>query len=170
MRSLILSGLVSASIAFAGNGAAAATINAKSNTTRMPVAHTRVAAQYRYPAAPYGFDRPYGFDQPQANPMQIINSLLGSPLVAPYVAQYARRGVRVTRGSGGGSSESYDTPTASPPPDTSIQDMLNNQAQQQAIQQMNDISAMNASMAAAAEQNAEATAAMNQQIMNSNGP
>jgi hypothetical protein len=174
MRSLILSGLVSASLAFAGNGAAAATVHAKPSTARAPAAHARVAAQYPYPAARYGYGRPSGFDQPevnQVNPAQIINSLLSSPLVAPYVAQYAPHGVRVTRGSGGGSYEPYDaaaTDTSSLP-DTSTQDMLNNQAADQAIQQMNDTNAMNASMAAAAEQNAADTAAMNQQIMNNGG-
>jgi hypothetical protein len=182
MRSLFLTGLITASLALAGNGAMAANVQAKAPAKAAPAAHARVATQYRYPAGRYastppygfgqpsGFGQPYGFGQPQANPQQIITSLLNSPLVAPYVAQYGGR-VRVTRGGsgGGGYDPTFDTPASSPPPDTSIQDMLNNQAEQQAIDSMNEINAENASMAAAAAQTAADDAAMTQQIENNGG-
>jgi hypothetical protein len=180
MRSLILSGLVTASLAF-GNSAMAANVHAKP-VARAPASHTNVAARYGYPAGtyptgasgfgqPYGFGQPFAFGQPQVNPQQIISSLLSSPLVAPYLAQYGGR-IRVTRGSGGGTYEpSYDPPTydTSSPPDTSIQDMLNNQAQQQTSDEINEINEMNATAAADASQAAADNAAMTQQIMNNGG-
>jgi hypothetical protein len=170
MRSLFLSGVIAASLAFAGNGAMAANIQAKPVAKAAPAAHARVAAHYRYPGDSYAFGQPYGFGQPQVNPQQIINSLLSSPLVAPYLAQYGGR-VRVTRGGsgGGGYDPTFDTPASSSPPDTSVQDMLNNQAEQQAIDSMNETNAMNASMAADAAQTAADDAAMTQQIMNNGG-
>jgi hypothetical protein len=185
MRSLILSGLVTASLAF-GNSAMAANVHAKP-VARAPASHTNVAARYSYPAGtyptgtyptgasgfgqPYGFGQPFAFGQPQVNPQQIISSLLSSPLVAPYLAQYGGR-IRVTRGSGGGTYEpSYDPPTydTSSPPDTSIQDMLNNQAQQQTSDEINEVNEMNATAAADASQAAADNAAMTQQIMNNGG-
>ena len=174
MRSLILSGLVTASLAF-GSSAMAANVHAKP-VARAPASHTNVAARYSYPTGSYGFGQPYNsgqpyaFGRPQVNPQQIISSLLSSPFVAPYLAQYGGR-IRVTRGSSGGTDVPYDysTPDTSPPPDTSIQDMLNNQAAQQTNDEINDINEMNASNAAAAEQNAADSAAMTQQIMNNGG-
>jgi hypothetical protein len=179
MRSLIISGLVTASLAF-GNSAMAANVHAKP-VARAPASHTNVAARYSYPTGayptgsysfgqPYNSGQPYAFGRPQVNPQQIISSLLSSPFVAPYLAQYGGR-IRVTRGSSGGTDVPYDysTPDSSPPPDTSIQDMLNNQSAQQTSDEINDINEMNASNAAAAEQNAADSAAMTQQIMNNGG-
>jgi hypothetical protein len=179
MRSLILSGLVTASLAF-GNSAMAANVHAKP-VARAAASHAHVAARYSYPTGsyptgssgfgqPYGFGRPYAFGQPQVNPQQIISSLLSSPLVAPYLAQYGGR-IQVTRGSSGGTSEPYDysTPDTSSPPDTSIQDMLNNQAEQQTNDEINNINEMNATAAADASQAAADNAAMDQQILNNGG-
>jgi hypothetical protein len=86
------------------------------------------------------------------------------------VAQYAGK-IRTTRGSGGATYEPYDPPTynTSSPPDTSIQDSLNAQAEAQSLQEMNDTNAMTASMAAAAAQTAADDAAQTQQIMNNGG-
>lgn len=176
MRSLFLSGLAAVSLVLAGNGAMAANIQAKPVAKAAPAAHARVAAHYRYPSnryayeQPSGFGQPFGFGQPQANPQQIINSLLRSPLVAPYLAQYGGR-IRVTRGSGGGAYDpSLDSPS-SPTVDSgpSVQDQLNTMAADQAVQQMNDTNAMNASNAAADAQNAADSAAMTQQIDNNGG-
>jgi hypothetical protein len=182
MRSLFLTGLAAASLVFAGNGAMAANIQAKSTTKTTPAAHARVAAHYRYPAnhdaygqpyssgQPYSFGQPFGFGQPQVNPQQIIASLLNSPLVAPYLAQYGGR-IRVTRGSSGGSYDpSYDS-SPSPTVDSgpSMQDQLNTMGEDQAIQEMNDTNAMTASNAAADAQNAADSAAMTQQIDNNGG-
>ena len=165
MKPLITSALIVASLALAGNGAMAADTYAKTGATAAP-AHTaaQVTARHRYPVARYAVARP------PADVAQIISSLLASPLVAPYVAQYAGR-IRATRGSGGGTYEPYDPPTynTSSPPDTSVQDSLNAQAEAQALQQMNDTDAMTASMAADAAQAAADSAAETQQIMNNGG-
>jgi hypothetical protein len=163
MRPLITSALIAASLALAGNAAMAADTYAKTGATAAP-AHTHVAARHRYPVARYAVARP------PVDVAQIISSLLASPFVAPYVAQYAGK-IRTTRGSGGGTYEPYDPPTynTSSPPDTSVQDSLNAQAEAQALQQMNDTNAMTASMAATAAQAAADSAAETQQIMNNGG-
>jgi hypothetical protein len=165
MRPLITSAIIAASLALAGNGAMAADTYAKTEAPAAP-AHTavHVAARHAYPVARYGVARP------PVDVAQIISSLLASPFVAPYVAQYAGK-IRTTRGSSGGTYEPYDPPTydTSSPPDTSIQDSLNAQAEAQSIQEMNDTNAMTASMAAAAAQAAADNAAETQQIMNNGG-
>ncbi len=165
MRPLITSALILASLALAGNGAMAADTYAKDGTPARP-AHTAVhlAARHPYPVARYAFARP------PVDVGQIISRLLASPFVAPYVAQYGGR-VRTTHGSSGGTYEPYDPPTydTSSPPDNSVQQSLDAQAEAQSLQQMNDTSAMTASMAAAAAQTAADDAAMTQQIMNNGG-
>jgi hypothetical protein len=169
MRPLITSALIAASLALAGNGAMAANVHAKPNTKAAPAhAASRVATRYRYPDRyPAG---PFAFGRPPANAAQIISSLLASPLVAPYVAQYAGK-IRTTRGSSGGTYEPYDPPTndTSSPPDTSVQDSLNAQAEQQAIDSINESNEMNATIAADAAQAAADDQAMTQQIMNNGG-
>ena len=166
MRPLITSALIVASLALAGNGAMAADTYAKTGATAAPDhAAVRVAARHRYPVARYAVARP------PVDVARIISSLLASPFVAPYVAQYPGK-IRTKRGSSGGTYEPYDPPTydTSSPPDTSVQDSLNAQAEAQAIQQMNDTNAMTASMAAAAAQTAaDDDAAQTQQIMNNGG-
>ncbi len=165
MRPLITSALIVTSLALAGNGAMAADTYAKDGTPAAP-AHTavHVAARHRYPVARYAVARP------PVDVAQIISSLLASPFVAPYVAQYAGR-IRTTHGSSGGTYEPYDPPTydTSSPPDNSVQQSLNAQAEAQSLQQMNDTNAMTASMAAAAAQTAADDAAETQQIMNNGG-
>jgi len=165
MKPLITSALIVASLALAGNGAIAADTYAKTGATAAPV-HTaaHVAARHRYPVARYAVARP------PVDVARIISSLLESPFVAPYVARYAGR-IRATRGSSGGTYEPYDPPTydTSSPPDTSVQQSLDAQAEAQALQQMNDTNAMMASMAATAAQAAADSAAETQQIMNNGG-
>ena len=165
MRPLITSAMIAASLALAGNGAMAADTYAKTGASAAP-AHTavHVAARHRCPVARYAVARP------PVDVAHIISSLLASPFVAPYVARYAGK-IRTTRGPSGGTYEPYDPPTynTSSPPDTSVQDSLNAQAEAQALQQMNDISAMTASMAATAAQAAADSAAETQQIMNNGG-
>jgi hypothetical protein len=166
MRSLIPSGLIAVSLALCGNGAMAADIHAKANAPQPTHgrAAVAVAARHRPPVARYAVARP------PADVARIISSLLASPFVAPYVAQYAGR-IRTTRGSSGGTYEPYDPPAYEswPPPDNSVQQSLDAQAEAQALQQMNDTSAMTASMAAAAAQAAADDAAETQQIMNNGG-
>ena len=165
MRPLITSVLIVTSLALAGNGAMAADTYAKDGTQAAP-AHTavRVAAPHRYPVARYAVARP------PADVAQIISSMLASPFVAPYVARYAGK-IRAARGSSGSTYEPYDPPTYdnSSPPDNSVQQSLDAQAEAQSLQQMNDTDAMTASMAAAAAQTAADDAAMTQQIMNNGG-
>jgi hypothetical protein len=164
MRPLITSALIVASLALAGNGAMAADTYAKTGAAAPAHTAVHVAARQRYPVARYAFTRP------PVDVSQIIGSLLASPFVAPYVARYAGK-IRTTRGSSGGTYEPYDPPTydTSPPPDTSVQDSLNAQAEAQSLQEMNDTNAMTASMAAAAAQTAADDAAQTQQIMNNGG-
>jgi hypothetical protein len=165
MRPLITSALIVASLALAGNGAMAADTYAKTGAPAAP-AHTaaHVAAHHHYPVARYAFARP------PVDMAQIIGSLFVSPWLAPYVAQHAGK-IRTTRGSGGGTYEPYDPPTydTSSPPDNSVQQSLDAQAEAQSLQQMNDADAMTASMAAAAAQAAADSAAETQQIMNNGG-
>lgn len=164
MRSLISSGLVIASLALAGNGAMAADTYAKTGATAAP-AHTavHVAAHHRYPVARYTVVRP------PVDVAQIIGSLLASPWLAPYVAQYGGR-VPIAHSSRG-TYVPYDPPTydTTPPPDTSVQDSLNAQAEAQALEQMNESSAMAATQAATDAQMAADAAAQTQQIMNNGG-
>ena len=165
MKPLITSALIAASLALAGNGAMAADTYAKTDATAAPAhAAVHVAARHRYPVARYAVARP------PVDMARIISSLLASPFVAPYVAQYAGK-IRTTRGSGGGTYEPYDPPTydTSSPPDNSVQQSLDAQAEAQALQQMNDTNAMTASMAATAAQAAADSAAETQQIMNNGG-
>ena len=165
MRPLITSALIVASLALAGNGAMAADTYAKTGATAAP-AHTavHVAARHRYPVARYAVARP------PVDVAQIIGEPLASPWLAPYVAQYGGK-IRTTRGSSGGTYEPYDPPTydTSSPPDNSVQQSLDAQAEAQSLQQMNDTNAMTASMAAAAAQTAADDAAETQQIMNNGG-
>jgi len=165
MKPLITSALIVVSLALPGNGAMAADTYAKTGATAAP-AHTaaHVAARHRYPVARYAVARP------PVDVARIISSLLASPFVAPYVAQYAGK-IRITRGSSGGTYEPYDPPTydTSSPPDNSVQQSLDAQAEAQSLQQMNDTDAMTASMAAAAAQTAADDAAETQQIMNNGG-
>jgi hypothetical protein len=165
MRPLITSAMIAASLVLAGNGAMAADTYAKTGVTAAPShAAVHVAARHRYPVARYAVARP------PVDVARIISSLLASPFVAPYVAQYAGR-IRTTRGPSGGTYEPYDPPTydTSSPPDNSVQQSLDVQAEAQSLQQMNDTNAMTASMAAAAAQTAADDAAMTQQIMNNGG-
>jgi hypothetical protein len=165
MRPLITSAIIAASLALAGNGAMAADTYAKTGATAAP-AHTavHVAARHRYPVPRYAVARP------PVDVARIISSLPASPFVAPYLAHYAGK-IRTTRGSGGGTYEPYDPPTynTSSPPDNSVQQSLDAQAEAQSLQQMNDTNAMTASMAAAAAQAAADNAAETQQIMNNDG-
>ena len=165
MKPLITSALIAASLALAGNGAMAADTYARTGATAAPShAAVHVAARHRYPVARYAVARP------PVDVGQIIGSIFGSPWLAPYVAQYAGK-IRATRGSGGGTYEPYDPPTydTSSPPDNSVQQSLDAQAEAQSLQQMNDTNAMTASMAAAAAQAAADSAAETQQIMNNGG-
>ena len=164
MRPLITSALIAASLALVGNGAMAADTYAKDGTPAAP-AHSaaHIVVRHPYPVARYGFA------PPPVDVAQIIGSLFASPWLAPYVAHYGGR-VPITHNSGG-TYEPYDPPTydTSSPPDNSVQQSLDAQAEAQSLQEMNDTDAMTASMAAAAAQTAADDAAETQQIMNNGG-
>ena len=164
MKPLITSALIVASLTLAGNGAMAADTYAKTGAPAASAHTAGHAARHRYPVARYAVARP------PVDVARIVSSMLASPFVAPYVAQYAGR-IRAACGSGGGTYEPYDPPTydTSSPPDNSVQQSLDAQAEAQALQQMNDTNAMTASMAAAAAQTAADSAAETQQIMNNGG-
>ena len=142
-KSLITGVLLVASLAFSGNAAMA-----------RPVHHTIAPRALAAPsAAPFGGD--IG---------QIIQSMLGG--IPPKYQGAVRSAMRTRRGSQGsydGSSDwtpSYDT--SSPPVDTSVND------QAAAMQSLNDENALNASMAAAEQQNEAAQAAAIQTEINAN--
>jgi hypothetical protein len=119
LTSLIAIGLILASPAF-GSGAMAADIHAKASTTHVQVSQHRPAARSRATGTRYG----YSYGGSSVDPARIIDGLLASPWVAPYLAQYGGR-TRVTRsGSRRGASSydpgpSYDSGPSSSPPDSS---------------------------------------------------
>ena len=144
-KSLITGVLLITSLALTGNAAMARTV------------HHYVAP--RAPVAPYA--APFGGDIGQ-----IIQSMLGS--VPPQYQGAIRNAMRTRPGRGSqgvydGSSNwspSYDSP--SPAIDNSAND------EAAAIQSMNDTNALNASMAAAEQQNEAAQAAAIQTEINAN--
>ncbi len=149
-KSLIAGSLIVASLALTGNAAMAGT----------RAAHRYVAP--RAPVASYAAPRlPGGLDVGQ-----IIQSMLGG--VPPQYQGVIRNAMRTRPGRG--SHGSYDgSQDWSPSYDTSspaIDNSANDEAA--AIQSMNDENALNASMAAAEQQNEAAQAAAIQTEINAN--
>jgi hypothetical protein len=154
MKSLIPSGLIIVALASTATGAMAADahVTKAAHVVHAPV---HVAARRRLPVA-----------QPTVNLGQIIASFLGG-WPTPYASQYAGR-AQLARGSSDSyvSSPSYDS---SPTADTSsaaTDSQAASDAEAQAIQSMNDTNALNASMAAAEQQNDAANAATLQTEIN----
>ena len=152
MKSLIPSGLVIVALAFSATGAMAANVTKATHVVHAPV---HVAAR-RLPVA-----------QPTVNLGQIIASFLGGGWPTPYASQYAGK-AQLARGSSDSyvSSPTYDS---SPTVDTSsaaTDSQAASDAEVQAIQSMNDTNALNASMAAAEQQNDAANAATLQTEIN----
>jgi hypothetical protein len=156
-KSLIRSGLIVASLALAGSGAMAAGAKVHHGPRVVHVTHphatARTAARYRQP--PFAGNNDLG---------QFIEGFFGGVVPQPYAGLMASSAARASlshRGSGRYvSSPSYDN---SPTIDTSsagtdAQAASDQEVQQ--MQQMNDENALNASMAAAEQQNeaAQATA------------
>jgi hypothetical protein len=155
MKSLIPSGLMIVALAFSATGAVAADAHV-TKVAHVVHASVHVAARRRLPVA-----------QPTVNLGQIIASFLGGGRPMPYVSQYAGR-VQNARGSADSyvSSPSFDS---SPVVDTSsaaTDSQAASDAEAQAIQSMNDTNALNASMAAAEQQNDAANAATLQTEIN----
>ena len=175
MKSLISIGVLAASLALSANAAAAAaqpthTAATAAHITRAVWPDVRRAQAYhapfrgawpyaRYAAGGYGPRSQFGFDVGQ-----FFQGMLGGGSV-PY-ANLARDVERM-HGSGGGSyaysSPSYDN---SAPIATGNDAQAAADAENQAIQQMNDTNAMTASMAAAEAQNDAANAATLQTEIN----
>jgi hypothetical protein len=141
-KSLITGGLLVASLALTGNAAMARPVH------RHVAPHAPVASY----AAPFGGD--IG---------QIFQSMLGGiPVQYQGVGRNAMR-TRLGRGSQGSYDGSSDW---SPSYDTGSPTIDNSNAEAQAIQSMNDENALNASMAAAEQQNEAAQAAAIQTEIN----
>jgi len=163
MKSLISTGILAASLALIGTTAMAA-----SQANPVPrYAQTRQADQTWQTRAPLRVaGRPALPGRLNVDVAQFVRGMLGGGPV-PYANLV--RDVRGLRGSSGGSydyssSQSYDNSAAasSAPTDAPAA----SDAEVQAIQQMNDTNAMNASMAAAEQQNDAANAATLQTEIN----
>lgn len=159
-RSLLASGIVVASRTLAGNGAMAASAQVHHSSHVTHVAHARaavhVAARRNQPRA-----------QLDAGIAQFFQSMFGGGWPVQYYGL-----VRTAVASASHqSASSYDSPTSyetsSPTTvDTSASDQAASDAEVQAIQSMNDTNALNASMAAAEQQNDAANAATLQTEIN----
>jgi len=175
MRSSITTAIIAASFAFSVNAAMAAPTPENPIVTFAPTARTAKAAAvaharfapapaYRAPvvAAPAYLPR----NQIGLDIGQFIQGMLGGGPV-PYANLI--RDVRNAPASGGGSydwssSPSYDASSAVSSAASDEQALSD--AENQAIQQMNDTNALTASMAAAEEENDEANAATLQTEIN----
>jgi hypothetical protein len=149
-KSFVTGGLLVASLALTGNAATAGALVSHHYVARAPV------ASYAAPRLPNGVD--VG---------QIIQSMLGNvPAQYQGLIRNAMR-TRPGRGYQGAPdwSPSYDN--SSPAIDNSANEAAQ-AAESQAIQSMNDENALNASMAAAEQQNEAAQAAAIQTEINAN--
>jgi hypothetical protein len=159
MKSPITRIVLIASLALAGNPAMAANITAH-HTTRV-VAHARPAVH----AVPR--------TQLNADIGQFIQSMLGGgPVAYSRLVQDAMRARPSSRSQGSSqgsydwSSPSYDSSPTIDESSAAQQSQAASDAENQAIQSMNDTNAMNASMAAAEQQNDAANAAALQTEIN----
>jgi hypothetical protein len=155
MKSLITRTVLIASLALAGNPAMAANITSH-HTTRV-VAHARPAVH----AVPR--------TQLNADIGQFIQSMLGGgPVAYSRLVQDAMRARPSSRSQGSydWSAPSYDSSPAIDESSAAQQSQAASDAENQAIQSMNDTNAMNASMAAAEQQNDAANAAALQTEIN----
>jgi hypothetical protein len=157
MRSLLASAIVVTSLTLAGSGAMAAAASVHHSARVSHIVHARAASHLA--ARTY---RPN--EQLQFGIGQFIASMFGGGWPAQY-ASHARGAPQRSAGSYD-SSPSFDT---SPAIDTTA-DATNAQAasdaEVQAIQSMNDANALNASTAAAEQQNEAANAATLQTEIN----
>jgi hypothetical protein len=165
MKAFITTGLLAASLALTGHAAMAATpANPISKAPQVSHARAAHAPVYRAPhvaARGYAPRGQLGFDIGQF----IQGMLGGGPVPYANLVRDVQR-MPVSRGSSGSSySPSYDN---SPTVDTSsaAASQTSSDDENQAIQQMNDENALNASMAAAEQQNDAANAATLQTEIN----
>jgi len=163
MKTLITTAIVAASLALIGTATIAATaqphktVQIHKPVRAVHVAHARPAAHY---AARYrGPRNQLGFDVGQ-----FIQGMLGGGPV-PY-ANLMRDVARAHGSSGSSYSPSYDNSPAIDVGSAARDSQAAADAENQAIQQMNDTNALNASMAAAEQQNDAANAATLQTEIN----
>jgi hypothetical protein len=159
MKSLITTAMLATSLALIGTTAMAAPSQAN------PVPRYAQASQARAPLQ-YAARRPLPGGRLNVDVAQFVRGMLGGGPI-PYANLV--RDVRSMRGSGGGtydwsSSPSYDSSTSAGCASCDAQ--AASDAENQAIQQMNDTNALNASMAAAEQQNEAANAATLQTEIN----
>jgi hypothetical protein len=159
MRSLITTAMLATSLALIGTTAMAAPSQAN------PIPRYALASQARAPLQ-FAARRPLPGGRLNVDVAQFVRGMLGGGPV-PYANL-----VRDVRGVGGSGGGSYDY---SPPPSddsaasvsaAAAQEQALSDAENQSIQQMNDTNALNASMAAAEQQNEAANAAALQTEIN----
>jgi hypothetical protein len=150
MKSLITTGVLIASLALGGNAAMAANLSVHKTARVIPHARAAVRIAPRLPG-----------DQSNADIGQFFQSMFGGRPV-----QYSRLSHR----SAGSSdwSPSYDSSPAVDTSSAGTDAQAASDASNQAIQSMNDENALNASMAAAEQQNEAAQAAAIQTEINAN--
>jgi hypothetical protein len=163
-KSLISSGFIVAALALAGSGAIAADAQTRHSPAAVHVTHrhaaARVAARYRQPPfAGYNDLGPF------------IEGFFSGVLPPEYSRRLVSAGIRGSASRRGSNSGSYDwspspdyTSTAASSAATDAQAASDQEAQQ--MQQMNDENALNASTAAAEQQNEAANAATLQTEIN----
>jgi len=156
MKSLITKGVLIASLVLGGNAAMAA--NLPAHKTATIIAHARAVA----PRLPSG--------QFNADIGQFIQSMFGGgPVQYSRLTQDAMRARPSLRPSGSSDwSPSYDNSPTIDPSSSATDAQAASDAENQAIQSMNDENALNASMAAAEQQNEAAQAAAIQTEINAN--
>jgi hypothetical protein len=150
MKSLITTGVLIASLALGGNAAMAANLPTHKTARVIPHARTVTRIAPRLPSGQFNADLG-----------QFFQSMFGGGPV-----QYSRLSHR----SAGSSdwSPSYDNSPAVDTSSSSTDAQAASDASNQAIQSMNDENALNASMAAAEQQNEAAQAAAIQTEINAN--
>jgi hypothetical protein len=162
-KSLVPSVLVAVSLALTGSTAMAAKAQIHHHPKVVHVTHpqaaARVAARYRQPQ--FAGNNDLG---------QLIQGFFGgflSPQYTRQIAAAAARGSASHRGSGTyDSSPSYDYTSTTDTSSAATDAQAASDAENQAIQQMNDTNALNASMAAAEQENEAANAATLQTEIN----
>jgi hypothetical protein len=159
MKSLITTGVLIASLSLGASAAMAANTTHKT-ASAAHVSHTRtavhVAARKRAPRAQLNVD--IG---------QFIQGMLGGgPVPYANLIRDAERMPASRRSSGSSYSPSYDSSAGAPASCAACDSQAASDQEVQEIQQMNDTSALTASMAAAEEQNDAANAATLQTEIN----
>ena len=166
MRSLLVSGIVVASLTLAANGAMAASTHVQQRAHVTHVAHVAHVA-HAHAAVHVAVRRNQPGAQVDAGIAQFFQAMFGGGWPVQYSGHIRGAAASASHQSADSydSSPSYDT--SSPTPiDNSASDQAASDAAAQAIQSMNDTNALNASMAAAEQQNDAANAATLQTEIN----